>query len=328
MKLLNNISARRMMIVVCLTSCLFLFQSTLKAQDSTVVAEETAVPAKVKPVKNTFQSVWIIDNQTVMVPVKKTFEMDIMHRFGTVDKGYQDFWGFFAPSNIRLGFSYSPINRLNLGIGITKSSMLWDASAKYSLITQTKGKYPVSVTYYVNAAIDTRKNATIYDGSDINHTSDRLLFFHQLIIARKVTDKFSVQIAPSLSHQNAVAGYYTKNDSTGKEIYRSMKQDHFALAVSARYKVTNVTSIIFNYDQPLTKHPEHNPSPNLSLGVEFNTSSHSFQLFLGNYSLLNQQRNNLFNSNSPFEKSDDGTGKKIEGGKFLIGFNITRLWNY
>ncbi len=263
-----------------------------------------------------------------MVPIKKTFEMDIMHRFGTVDKGYKDFWGFFAPSNIRLGFSYSPINHLNVGIGITKSNMLWDASAKYAIITQTKGKYPVSVTYYVNGAIDSRKEATIYDGSVTKHTSDRMSFFNQLIIARKITDKLSLQISPSVSHQNAVAGYYTKNDSTGKEIYRSMKQDHFAIALAGRYKLTNVTYLIFNYDQPLTKHPEYNPNPNLSFGVEFNTSSHSFQVFLCNYSLLNQQRNNLFNNNSPFKYTDNATGEKVKGGKFLIGFNITRLWNY
>ncbi|MEO7924749.1 MAG: DUF5777 family beta-barrel protein [Chitinophagaceae bacterium] len=328
MKLLKNNPRCRITMAVCLASCLFLVQGNLYAQDSTTVAEEPAVKAKAKPVKNTFESIWIIDNQTVMVPIKKTFEMDIMHRFGTVDKGYQDFWGFFAPSNIRLGFSYSPTNRLNLGIGITKSSMLWDASAKYSIITQTKGKYPVSVTYFGDAAIDTRKNPTLYDGSDVKHTSDQIYFFHQLIIARKITDKFSLQVAPSVSHQNAVPGFYTKNDSTGKEIFRSMKNNHFAIALSGRYKLSGVISLLFNYDQPLTKHPANNPNPNLSFGVAFTTSSHSFQLFLGNYSLLNQQRNNLFNNNSPFDKADDGTGKKIQGGKFLIGFNITRLWNY
>jgi Membrane bound beta barrel domain (DUF5777) len=327
MKLQINIPVRRLMPVILLAASL-LFQNSLLAQDTTAVAEEPAVPARAKPVKNTFQSVWIIDNQTVMVPVKKTFEMDIMHRFGTIDKGYKDLWGFFAPSNIRLGFSYSPINRLNIGFGITKSNMLWDASAKYAIITQTKGKYPVSVTYYVNGAVDSRDEATIYDGSAIKNTTDRFLFFHQVIIARKVTDKLSVQVAPSISHQNAVSGYYTKNDSTGKEIFKSMKQDHFAIALSARYKLTNVTSVMINYDQPLTKHPQYNPNPNLSFGVEFNTSSHSFQLFFGNYSLLNQQRNNLFNSNNPFEYTDKATGNGVKGGKFLIGFNITRLWNY
>jgi Membrane bound beta barrel domain (DUF5777) len=298
---------------------------SLLAQDSTATeAEMPAAPAKRKPVKNTFESVWIIDNQTVTVPVKGTLEMDIMHRFGTVDKGYEDFWGFFAPSNIRLGVNYAPINRLFIGIGITKDNKLWDANAKYAIITQTKGKYPVSVSYYANMGYDTRKDA---DKSLFKYASQRFSFFHQLLIARKVTNKLSLQVAPSLSHQNAVNGYYTKNDSTGKTIFKEMRHEHFAIAFSARYKITNGTAVMINYDQPLTKHATKNPNPNLSFGVEFNTSSHSFQLFMGNYFLLSPQRNNLYNNNSPFEYTQtDGT--KMKGGRFLIGFNITRLWNY
>ena len=324
----NNIRAHCLAVSALLAIGLLLSPFVCFSQEDSTVTEEKVPLKKTKPVKNTFQSIWIIDNQTVMVPVKKTLEMDIMHRFGTVDKGYKDFWGFFAPSNIRLGVNYAPIDRLNLGFGITKSSMIWDVNAKYAIISQTKKKYPVSVSYYVNAAVDSRKEATIYDGSEINHFTDRLSFFHQLIIARKVTDKLSVQIAPSLSYQNATGGYYTKNDSSGKEIYRSMKNEHFALAFSARYKLTEVTSVMINYDQPFTKHPSGNPHPNIAFGVEFNTSSHSFQLFAGNFFLLNPQRNNLYNNNNPFAYTDAVTGKKVEGGKFLIGFNITRLWNY
>ena len=308
----------------CITLLLLLLNGTIFAQDSTRVTEEVPAPAKVKPVKNTFESVWIIDNQTVLVPIKGTFEMDIMHRFGTVKNGYEDFWGFFAPSNIRLGVNYSPIKKLNLGVGITKEHMLWDGSAKYSIITQTKGKYPVSVTYYGDMAYDTRKDP---DKSIFKYTTDRFLFFNQLIIARKVTAKLSIQIAPSVSHQNSVFGYFKQVDSATKVLAGEMKNDHFAIAFSGRYKVTNVTSIIVNYDQPITIHTTNNPNPNLSFGVEFNTSSHSFQLFMGNFPYLNPQRNNLFNSNSPFGYTD-ATGKKVKGGEFLIGFNITRLWNY
>ena len=317
-------SYRHWLVMPALISCMLLLHLNLLAQDSTEAAPPPATPAKIKPVKNTFQSIWIIDNQTVMVPVKGTFEMDIMHRFGTIDKGYENFWGFFAPSNIRLAVTYAPINKLNLGIGITKDHMLWDASAKYSLITQTKRKYPVSVSFYTDMAYDTRKDA---DGSIFKYQSQRMLFFHQLIIARKINDKLSVQVAPSISHQNSVNGYYTKNDSTGKSIFTDMKHNHFAVAVSARYKLTEITSVLFNYDQPITKHATNNPSPNLSLGLEFNTSNHSFQLFLGNYSTLSQPRNNLYNENNAFKYSNpDGT--KVSGNKFLIGFNITRLWNY
>ncbi|MEP6616143.1 MAG: DUF5777 family beta-barrel protein [Ginsengibacter sp.] len=312
------------------------------ADSSVEVTDTTIAPSRKKPAKATFQSVWIIDNQTVMVPIKGAMEMDIQHRFGTVNNGTKDLWGLLgAGANIRLGMSYSPINRLNLGIGITKDNMLLDLSAKYAIITQLKGKYPVSITYYGNAADNTKKEVAIYDGSVIAHTSDRYVFFNQLIIARKFSNKLSLQIAPSVSHQNAVSGYYT--DTLGK-IFKSMKHDHFAFSVAGRYKLTTVTSIIFNYDQPITKHATNNPDPNLSLGFEFNSSGHTFQVFAGNYYYLNPQRNNLYNTNSAFgfndlskthpdRRTDDPATTKdesmrVKGGRFLIGFNITRLWYY
>jgi hypothetical protein len=328
MKLKIKLSKQWFAITVCLFTCTILVQLNVTAQDSTAVAEEPAASAKVKPVKNTFQSVWIIDNQTVMVPVKGTFEMDIMHRFGKVEKGYEDLAGFFAPSNIRLGVNYAPINKLFVGFGLAKDHMLWDVNAKYSIITQTPGKYPVSISYYTNAAYDSRRDP---DGSLFKYREQRVSFFNQVIIARKITKKLSVQIAPSLSHQNAVNGYYTKNDSTGQEIFKNMKHEHFAIAFSARYKITNVTSLMVNYDQPITKHATNNPNPNLSFGVEFNTSNHSFQLFLGNYFSLSPQQNNLFNTSDPF--SHTKTNSKSDFNfhfldNFRIGFNITRLWNY
>jgi len=356
MKLKINNTKSWLAVPALLFVCLLLLNGALLAQDSTVVAENTAAPAKAKPVKNTFQSVWLSDNQTVMVPIKGTMEMDIMHRFGTWNKGYEDFWGFFAPSNIRIGVSYVPIEKLNVGIGFTKttaaiapasapssvSGPLWDASLKYSIITQTKGKYPVSVSYYTNAAYNTKKDP---NHDTYRYNSDRLSFFHQVLIARKVTEKLSVQVAPSLSHFNVVNGYFVKlNDSTLK-VEPEMKHNHFAVAISARYKLTNVTSLMINYDQPITNHVRYNPNPSLSFGVEFNTSSHSFQLFFTNYYFLNPQINNLFNTNNPFEyddltkthplrmNDDPATADKdesvrVKGGRFLIGFNITRLWNY
>lgn len=318
--------------MVLLVSCLGVSAS---AQEDSTAPVEAVIPTKPKPVKNTFQSIWIIDNQTVMVPVKKTLEMDIMHRFGTVGKGYENFWGMFAPSNIRLGFSYSPINNLNVGFGITKENMLWDFSAKYAILRQTKGSYPVSVTYYGNAAYDTRKDPdnSLFrteklkeKGDFLSKTfgasPDRFKFFHQLIIARKITDKLSLQIAPSLTHQNAVFGYYKLVDSV-KVVEGEMKHEHFAVAFSGRYKLTDVTNVIFNYDQPITKHTVNNPNPNISFGLEFNTSNHAFQVFLGNFFYLSPQRNNLENKN--YYKNEDNV---VSLKQFLIGFNVTRLWNY
>jgi hypothetical protein len=305
---------------------LFAFVIAGFAQDTDSVAvpeQEIIVPVKRKPVKNTFESIWIIDNQTVMVPAKKTFEMDIMHRFGTMKNKYKDFYGFFAPSNIRLGFSYVVRNNLMIGASLTKENMMWEGSAKYSILKQIKGVYPVSVTYFGNLGIKTKDE-------EYRHFSDRLSYFNQLLIARKINEKLSLQVAPSHSHINVVNGIYKTNtvkagtgeDSTFNTVIGEMKHNHFAVAFSGRYKIKEAMAILVNYDQPITKHPTRNPNPNFSFGIEVATSAHAFQFFLGNYYYITPQMNNFHNHNDPAVRFKD------KYRQFLIGFNITRLWSY
>lgn len=255
-------------------------------------------------VGNTFESVWLIDNQTVMVPLRKTFEFDILHRFGTVKNGYSDLLGLYAPSNIRLGFGYTPINNLMLGFGFTKERLLWDYNLKYAILKEHgKNPAPVSVTYFANMALDTRKKENFINDSD------RLSYFHQLMVAKKLSRDFSVQASFSLSHFNRVDAYI----STEPEIVGKMKNDHLAFALLGRYKISDAFAFIANYDQPITKHKVNNPHPNISAGIELATPLHAFQVFLGNYRWQVPQYNNVFNAND------------FTDGDFLIGFNITRL---
>ena len=252
----------------------------------------------------------MIDNQTVMVPIKGTFEFDIQHRFGTTDHGFTDLFGIFASATMRLGFSYTPIKDLQVGFGATNDRMQVDWNVKYALIKQTKdGKIPLSVSLFGNTVMDTRiKDATTL----FVNTSDRFSFFSQFIVARKVSENFSVQSAFSWSHFNNLEGYL---DANGK-VQPKWKNDHLSISFSGRYKISPKTAIIANYDQPLTQHPTNNPHPNISFGFEFKSSGHDFQLFAGNYGYVLPQNNNLYNQND-FTK-----------GQFLIGFNISRLWNF
>ena len=276
---------------------------TAIAQDSTAAAPAAK---KVKPVKNTFGSVWIMDNQTVMVPIKGSLEFDIQHRFGTVNNGAKDLFGIFAPSNIRLGVNYAPIKKLFVGAGITKERTQIDLNAKYALLQQTPGKMPVSVTYYGNMVIDAR------DKSNFRNSVDRFSYFNQLIIARKITEKFSAQVSPSFSWFNNVEAYV---DSKGI-IQNKMHNYHLAISMLGRYKMTEKTAVIIGYDQPLTQHTTNNPHPNICFGFETTTSSHAFQVFAGNYAGIVPQSNNMYNQND-YKKS-----------QYVIGFNITRLWNF
>ena len=280
----------------------------LMAQDST---QATAPVVKKKSyVKNTFDGNFIIDNQTVMVPIKGTFEFDIQHRFGTVEHGWKDLAGLFASANMLLGFSYVPIKDLQVGFGTTNDRMQVNGNLKYALFKQTKNnRMPVSVTLFANSVMDTRaKNSAL----PIINLQDRMSFFSQLIIARKINESISLQVGPSLSYFNNVEAYYDAN----KVIQPKTNNAHLAISVAGKFKLTEGLSLIANYDQPITQHPMNNPNPNISLGLDMKTSGHDFQIFVGNYGYILPQNNNVYNHND-FSKS-----------QFLIGFNISRLWNF
>ncbi len=289
-----------------LTILLMISSAAIAQTEGTQDTPDNVSKAKKSPVKNTFESNWIIENQTVMVPSKGTLEFDIQHRFGIVNNGFNDFYGMFAPANIRLGLEYVPVKNLQLGTGLCKDRNQLDFNGKYAIAKQTTGAMPVSITYYANMVIDLR------DKSNFVKYGDRISYFNQLMIARKVTDKFSVQAAISVSHFNNVQGYI---DSEGV-VRNTVKNDQFTLSFMGRYKLSEKMAILADYDQPLTQNVTNNPHPNLSLALEITTSSHCFQVLAGNSQFILPQNNALYNQND------------YKKGQFLIGFNMTKLWSF
>jgi len=287
---------------------LVLGMNDLIAQDSTQAA--APVVKKISYVKNTFDGNYIIDNQTVMVPIIGTFQFDIQHRFGTIEHGWKDLAGLFANANMLLGFSYVPIKDVQVGFGATNDRMQVNGNIKYALFKQTKNNnMPVSVTLFANSVMDTRaKNSSLA----IINIQDRFSFFSQLIIARKINEIISLQVGPSLSYFNNVEGYFDDKQM----IQTKTNNAHVAISASGKFKLTEGLSLIANYDQPITQHPMNNPNPNISLGLDMKTSGHDFQIFVGNYGYILPQNNNVYNHND-FSKT-----------QFLIGFNISRLWNF
>ncbi|EAR00260.1 DUF5777 family beta-barrel protein [Maribacter sp. HTCC2170] len=251
-----------------------------------------------KPQRPAFESSFIIDNPTNILFSKKSMEMHINHRFGLISGGNNDLAGLWAPANIRLGLTYAFFDGWTVGFGTTKFNRLQDFNTKVSLLRQTRSdKVPVNLSYYGNFVIDARPKE-LFD-----FDTDRFSYFHQLIISRRFNRNFSLQLAPSISHYNLA--------ELGK------KNDVISAALGARYKVSPQTSILVDYSQPFTNYGEGlDPKPGLSLGVEFSTSGHAFQIIVSNYNGIVPQKNYSFNQNDFFN------------GDILIGFNITRVYKF
>ena len=90
------------------------------------------------------------------------------------------------------------------------------------------------------------------------------------------------------------------------------KNLNFGLSAGGKATVKGAHSLIFEYDQLLTKQDlDEQPKPNLALGWEIQTPTHAFQIFVANFDQIINQRNLVFNSNNFADK------------EFLVGFNIT-----
>ncbi len=305
MKKNKNIISQLSKSVLIMLMLVFVCAGNIMAQANDAPAAKVTTP-----IKNTFASSLMIDNQTVMVAPKGTLQADIQHRFGLMNTNNQkDLWGLYAPSNIRLGISYVPVKDLAIGYGITKDKMVMDLNAKYALFKQGKeGGMPVSVTIFANVAADTRDAKE----NNVRYEADRYSYFSQLMIARKVSDKLSLQVSGNFTWFNNVEAY---TDNVTGEIKNAMNNYHASFSCIGRYKISEKSAIIAGYDQPITEHTIHNPYPNVTFGFETTTSAHAFQIFATSYKSIVPQYNNMFNQND-FSK-----------GYFLIGFNITRLWS-
>ncbi len=257
-----------------------------------------------RPVRSPFACGSILNNQTTVNLKKKTLEMMMQHRFGTFDKGYEDLWGVFGAANIRIGFDYGIIDRIQAGFGVTKNGMFWDFCAKGSILQQTRSNsMPLSVTYFGNIAVSAKKDETRYKKG-----AHRMSYFHQVIVSRKFADWFSVQVAASYIHYNIVDSVAGTN------------HDNFAVSASGRFRVSPQSSVLIEFDYPLTNTgiDATETKPNLGLGWEIATSSHAFQIFVASANGIIPQQNIVYNSND-FTKPKQG---------LILGFNITRKWGF
>lgn len=226
-------------------------------------------------------------------------DFKISHRFGFLSGGFYELFGLDNAS-IRLGFDYGLTDRLTIGVGRSSFEKTFDGWAKYKILRQSSGakNMPITLAILGTSAL---KSVKFADPDRENYFSSRLYYTGQLIIGRKFSEKFSMQISPTFVHRNLVATKAEKNDV-------------LAVAGALRQKLSKRMALNAEYIYVLPDQLASEYKNSLSIGFDIETGGHVFQL-------------HFTNSTSMIEKGfvAENIGSWTNG-DIHFGFNVSRVF--
>lgn len=277
------------------------------AQDTTILKiqkeevkvneAENKIPGKTIYATAAFKTTRLIDGHSIENLAAGILDFKISHRFGTIGGSNGGAYNFFGLDNatMRMGFDYGLTNTLMIGIGRSTSLKTYDAFFKWKILRQSKGErnMPVTVSYVPTVGLISFRNPSVYKSF-----SNRINYTHQILVGRKFSEGFSLQIMPTVIHRNLPVD--------------NGPNDVLAFGIGGKQKLGNRTSFNaeYYYQLPGTKVPG---STNvLSLGFDIETGGHVFQLHVTNSSSMTE---------SSFITGNKGSWSK---GDILFGFNISR----
>jgi hypothetical protein len=233
---------------------------------------------------------------------KGLLDLRILHRFGLLNSGIKNLFGLDQAS-FRLGFDYGITKNLTVGIGRSTLQKELDGLVKWRIIQQVRGykAFPVSIIWVSGVTVNT---ASAPAGENSKSVSDRTGYYHELIVGRKFSEKFSFQLSPILVHRNRIPA---TSDAEKNEV--------FALGAGLRFKLSKRIAFIADYDYVLSgldKNIYKNP---LGIGFDIETGGHVFQLHFSNSTGLNE---NAFLTHST---------NKWAKGEINFGFNLSRVFS-
>jgi hypothetical protein len=252
-----------------------------------------------QPVAYTFKSTRVINTHSIENVAAGVLDFRIMHRFGAINGGWYELWGLDQAS-MRMSLDYGITPRLMVGGGRSNVGKSYDGFIKYKIIRQSgggRGAKPFSLSYVAGTILSAQRWA---DPERKNYFSSRLSYYHQLLLAKKISADLSLQVTPTLLHRNLVSG---------PEIPNTL----MAIGTGGRIKVGPRVSLNADYIW-VPKAEVLGTRNSLSLGVDIETGGHVFQLHLTNSRGLNEAQ---FIADTRGNWND---------GSIYFGFNLSRVF--
>lgn len=246
-----------------------------------------------------FKTNRVINLHSLESTASGVLDAKISHRFGFINGGPYELFGL-DQSTIRIGLDYGISDRLTIGAGRSSFEKTYDGFIKFKLLRQSTGlkKMPLTVAVLGTTAITTLKWS---QPNRDNLFSSRLTHVAQLIIGRKFSDGFSLQVSPTMVHRNLVRTSAEENDV-------------FAVGVGGRIKLAKRLSLNTEYIYVPEGQTAEGYRNSLSVGFDIETGGHVFQL-------------HFTNSTSMIEKGFIAETVGDWGqGDIHFGFNISRVF--
>lgn len=257
--------------------------------------EETKVNAPAPPTKSTFKGTYIINGPSVELIGPGELQFMFQHRFGTFENGAYDLWGM-DEANIRLSFDYGLTRWLNIGVGRTNVNKVYDGNIKARIVRQQSGGSPVTLVAYGTINYNTFR----WNNPEQDEPINRLAYSADLLIARKFSERISIQVSPTYVHRNLVSN--------------SAANDVFTVGFAGRYKFSKRMALMLEYHLVPAGQNTSVYVPVASIGVDIETGGHVFQLHLSNTNYMNEY---LFLTENTSKWSKN---------QFRMGFNVSRIF--
>ena len=252
-----------------------------------------------QPIAYTFKSTRVINTHSIENVAAGVLDFRIMHRFGAINGGWYELWGLDQAS-MRMSLDYGITPRLMVGGGRSNVGKSYDGFVKYKIIRQSeggRGAKPISLSYVAGTILSAQRWA---DPERKNYFSSRLSYYHQLLLAKKISADLSLQVTPTLLHRNLVSG---------PEIPNTL----MAIGTGGRIKIGPRASLNADYIW-LPKADVLGTRNSLSLGMDIETGGHVFQLHVTNSRGLNEAQ---FIADTRGNWND---------GSIYFGFNLSRVF--
>jgi hypothetical protein len=278
-----------------LSLALFL-TGTLSAQDDLLNLLNESSPI-VERATAAFKSPRVINGSSIeMLPVG-VMDFRILHRFGQLSGGAYELFGLDQAS-MRLGLDYGLTKNLMFGLGRSTFRKEVDGYAKYRLLWQSKGarNIPVSVLWASGFMVNGLRDP--FDNVEATF-SRRLAYYHQLIVGRKFSERFSLQASGMLLHRNITESSVDPNDV-------------WAIGLAGRFKFTKRIALTWDGYYTLNKFANSFEQIPISVGFDIETGGHVFQLHFSNSTGMNERAFLI-------DQNGDWTA-----GQIRFGFNISR----